>query len=145
MPARSKAVANAKARAKGKAARQAAVATAVKPRAKKQPTAEEQAAAGQQARSEAISSAMLELADVRKAARAKRNGTPAKWLIFGEWLKALTANKPFDLAECAKRYPEIKPTTIKAWRGSWRRGGIPSNGKGKEKIIQAAIKKGATA
>ena len=96
-------------------------------------------------RSAAISAAMLELAEVRVAARAKRGGTPAKHLIFNEWFKALLAGKPFDLDAAAKRYPEVKFTTIKAWRNKWRNGRLPSNGRGKEAQIAKAIKAGAVA
>lgn len=113
--------------------------------AKKEPTEQELAAAAATARSEAISSAMLELAEVRTEARAKRGGTPAKWLIFDEWFKALLAMKPFDLDAAAKRFPEVKASTIKAWRNRWRNLKLPSNGRGKEKQIVAAIKKGAVA
>lgn len=45
----------------------------------------------------AISEGMKELADARTKARAKRNGTPAKPLIFSEWLKALLGGSAADL------------------------------------------------
>ena len=96
-------------------------------------------------RSAAISAAMLELAEVRTAARAKRGGTPAKHLIFNEWFKALLAGKAFDLTKAAKQFPEVKATTIKAWRNKWRNGRLPSNGRGKEQQIAKAIKQGAVA
>jgi hypothetical protein len=71
-------------------------------------------------RGEAISAGMKELADVRTAARAKRNGTPAKQLVFTEWFKALLAGKALELEAIAKKFPEVKPTTIRAWIAYWR-------------------------
>lgn len=101
-------------------------------------------------RGAAISEAMKELADVRTKARAKRNGTPAKPLIFSEWLKALLTGKSFDAEAMARKYPEIKESSIRSWSSYWLRNdgtgpGYPSNAKGKEKEIKAAIKKAAVA
>jgi hypothetical protein len=101
-------------------------------------------------RGAAISEGMKELADVRTKARAKRNGTPAKPLIFSEWLKALLAGKPFDVEAMARKYPEIKESSIRSWSSYWLRNGgtgpgYPSNARGKEKEIKAAIKKHAVA
>src|SRR5688572_9366345 len=62
-------------------------------------------------RAAAISAGMAELKDVREKARAKRNGTPAKPLIFSEWLKALLSGKPFDAEAMARKYPEIKESS----------------------------------
>jgi hypothetical protein len=119
------------------------------PKAAKQKQAEPEATP-EEKRREAISAAMKELADVRTAARAKRNGTPAKHLIFDEWFKALLAGKAFDLDAIAKKFPEVKPTTIRAWVSKWRHNqgvgrGYPSNARGKEKEIKAALKKAGAA
>jgi hypothetical protein len=101
-------------------------------------------------RGAAISEGMKELTDVRTKARAKRNGTPAKPLVFSEWLKALLAGKPFDPEALAKKFPEVKESSIRSWASYWLRNGgtgpgYPSNARGKEKEIKAAIKKAAVA
>jgi hypothetical protein len=127
------------------AAKQAkAIAAAVKPSPKVKPAKRKQEPAPP-TRSELISAAMLELAEVRKVAREKRGGTPCKWLLFDEWFKALLAMKPYDLDAAAKKFPEVKATTVKAWRNKWRNGRLPSNGRGKEAQIAKAIAKGAVA
>lgn len=101
-------------------------------------------------RGAAIAAGMMELQAVREKARAKRDGMPAKPLIFSEWLKTLLAGKPFDAEAMARKYPEIKESSIRSWSSYWLRNngegpGYPSNAKNKVKEIKLAIKKAAFA
>jgi hypothetical protein len=134
---------------KAKPAKKATKAAAAKPSTKKaaaapQPAKRKPAPVVDPAaeRSAAISAAMLELADVRTAAREKRNGVPAKHVVFDAWFKSLSSGKAFDVDAMAAKMPEVKDTTIKSWCNSWRLlNNLPSNGRGKEKLITAALKK----
>lgn len=101
---------------------------------------------------QAISLGMKTLADIRSATRQKR-GTPAKPLVFAEFLKALQSNKPFDAEAINRKVPDVKLSSIKSWVSHWTNhagaggAGFPSNARIKEIQVKlkAALKKAAIA
>ena len=102
---------------------------------------------------EAISVGMKELADVRTKMRAKRDGTPAKQLIFSDFYKQILSGKKFDAETTARKYPEVKESSIRSWVSHWTRhagsgdNGFPANARSKDiqSKLKAAIKKALVA
>jgi hypothetical protein len=91
-------------------------------------------------RSEIISAAMRELAAERTEARAARDGRPCKHVVYELFYKATNAGKQFDVDATAKRFPEVKESTVRAWVSAWHRlSNLPSNAN--EKLLVAALKK----
>src|SRR5262245_42180051 len=80
-------------------------------------------------RSEIVSAAMLENSEARTAARSKRDGVPAKHLVYTEFYKALVAKKELNVEALQRKYAgEIKPTTITSWLAAFRnQSNLPSN------------------